>query len=124
MFEATKNNRVSNWLGDLTYPLYLTHDMTMSALFGLWGLVGAPGMAFVNFAKSFSSPYTTGVVLFALLVLACLPVALIVHVLVELPLRFVAVRGLAGLETRVWRPRVTAVPVAQPAASGPAANAN
>ncbi len=56
IFEATKNNRVSNWLGDLTYPLYLTHDMTMSALFGLWGLVGAPGLAFVNFAKSFSSP--------------------------------------------------------------------
>ena len=53
IFEATKNNRVSNWLGDLTYPLYLTHDMTMSAVFGLWGLVGAPGLALVNFAKSF-----------------------------------------------------------------------
>ena len=26
VFEATKNNRLSNWLGDLTYPLYLTHD--------------------------------------------------------------------------------------------------
>jgi peptidoglycan/LPS O-acetylase OafA/YrhL len=35
--EATKNNRVSNWLGDPTYPLYLTHHLTMSALFGLWG---------------------------------------------------------------------------------------
>ena len=62
--------------------------------------------------------------LFALLAITCLPVALIVHVLVELPLRFVTVRALAGLDTLVWRPRVTAVPVVQPAASGPVANAN
>ena len=124
IFEATKNNRVSNWLGDLTYPLYLTHDMTMSALFGLWGLVGVPGMTFVNFAKSFSSPYTTGLVLFVLLAIACSLVALVVHVLVELPLRFVAVRLIAGLEPLVWRPRATAAPAVQPAASGPVAKAN
>jgi peptidoglycan/LPS O-acetylase OafA/YrhL len=124
VFEATKNNRVSNWLGDLTYPLYLTHDMTMSAVFGLWGLVGAPGLVFVNFAKSFSSPYATGVVLFALLAISCLLVALIVHVLVELPLRFVAVRLIAELEPLFWRPRAAAVPVVQPATPGPVANAN
>jgi len=123
VFEVTKNNRLSNWLGDLTYPLYLTHDMTMSALFGLWGLVGAPGMAFVNFAKSFSSPYATGLVLFALVAITCSLVALIAHVLVELQLRFVTVRALAGLEALVWRPRAAA-PVVQPAASRPAASAN
>jgi peptidoglycan/LPS O-acetylase OafA/YrhL len=115
VFEATKNNRLSNWLGDLTYPLYLTHHMTMSALFGLWGLVGAPGLAFVSFAKSFSSPYTTALVLFALLAITCLPVALIVHVLVELPLRFVTVPALAGLEALVWRPQAAAVPQVQSA---------
>ena len=124
VFEATKNNRVSNWLGDLTYPLYLTHHMTMFALFGVWAFLGAPGVAFVNFAKSFGSPYTTGLVLFALVTITCLPVALIVHVLVELPLRFVAVRLIAGLEPLVWRPRATAMPVVQPAAPGPVANAN
>jgi len=124
IFEATKNNRVSNWLGDLTYPLYLTHDMTMSALFGLWGLVGAPGMAFAKFAKSFSSPDATGVVLFVLLAVVCSLVALIAHVLVELPLRFVTVRLMAGLEPLIWRPQATAGPVVQPAASGTVANAN
>lgn len=124
IFEATKNNRLSNWLGDLTYPLYLTHELTMTALFGLWGLVGAPGMRFVNFAKSFSSPYTTALVLFALLAISCLPVALIVHVLVELPLRFVTERALAGLETLVWRPRAGAMVAVQPAPSGPVAKAN
>jgi peptidoglycan/LPS O-acetylase OafA/YrhL len=124
VFEATKNNRISNWLGDLTYPLYLTHDMMMSALFGLWGLVGVPGMTFVNFAKTFSSPYTTGAVLFVLLAIACSLVALVVHVLVELPLRFVAVRLIAGLEPLVWRPRATVAPAVQPAASGPVVKAN
>jgi peptidoglycan/LPS O-acetylase OafA/YrhL len=119
VFEATKNNRVSNWLGDLTYPLYLTHDMMMSALFGLWGLVGVPGMIFVNFAKSFSSPYTTGLVLFVLLAIASSLVALIVHGLVELPLRFVAVRALAGLETLFPRSRATQEPLIPPVATGP-----
>ncbi len=124
VFEATKNNRLSNWLGDMTYPLYLTHHLTMSALFGLWGLVGVPGMKFVNFAKSFSSPSTTALVLFALVAIACLPVALIVHVLVELPLRFVTVRLIAGLERLVRRPQAMAVPVVQHAASDPVAKAN
>jgi peptidoglycan/LPS O-acetylase OafA/YrhL len=124
VFAATKNNRLSNWLGDLTYPLYLTHHMTMSALFGLWGLIGVPGMAFVNFAKSFSSPYTTGLVLFVLVAITCLPVALIVHVLVELPLRFVTVRVLAGLEALVWRPQAAAAPEVQPVSPGPVTKAN
>jgi peptidoglycan/LPS O-acetylase OafA/YrhL len=124
VFAATKNIRLSNWLGDLTYPLYLTHHLTMTALFGIWAFVGEPGVKFVHFAKSFSSPSTTALVLFVLVAITCLPVALIVHVLVELPLRFVAVRVLAGLETLVWRPRAAAVPVVRPAASGPVANAN
>jgi peptidoglycan/LPS O-acetylase OafA/YrhL len=121
IFEATKNNRVSNWLGDLTYPLYLTHDMMMSALFGLWGLVGAPGLAFVNFAKSFSSPSTTGLVLFVLVASVCSALALIVHVLVELPLRFVTVRALTGLETLLPRSQAASAPLVAPAAPGPVA---
>jgi len=56
--------------------------------------------------------------------MTCLPVALIVHVLVELPLRFVTVRALARLETLVWRPRAGAMATVQPAPSGPVAKAN
>jgi hypothetical protein len=79
---------------------------------------------FVNFVKSFSSPYTKGVVVFALLAIACLLVSLIVHVLGELPLRLVTVWLLAGLETHVWRPRAAAVPVVQPAVSIPVTTFN
>jgi len=39
----------------------------MSALFGLREVIRAPDVGFVSFVKSFSSPYATGVVLFALL---------------------------------------------------------
>jgi hypothetical protein len=79
----------------------------------------------VNFAKSFNAPYTTGVVLFLLLAVACSLVALLAHVLVELPLRFVTLRLIAGLEPLIWRPRaMAAAPAVQPAASGPVANAN
>ncbi len=81
-------------------------------------------MKFVNFAKSYSSPSTTALVLFVLVAITCLPVALIVHVFVELPLRFVTVRLIAGLEPLVWRPQATAAPVVQHSASGPVAKAN
>jgi len=121
IFEATKNNRLSNWLGDLTYPLYLTHHMTMAVFFG-WTFTLVPGLPLIDFAKSFSSPYVTALVLFALVTIICLPVALIVHVLVGLPLRAVTTRALAGLETLVWRSQ--ARPVVRPAASGPVAKAN
>jgi peptidoglycan/LPS O-acetylase OafA/YrhL len=121
IFEATKNNRLSNWLGDLTYPLYLTHHMTMAVFFG-WTFTRVPGTPLIDFAKSFSSSYVTALVLFALVTIVCLPVALIVHVLVELPLRFVTTRALGGLETLVWRSQ--ARPVVRPAASGPVAKAN
>jgi peptidoglycan/LPS O-acetylase OafA/YrhL len=121
IFEATKNNRLSNWLGDLTYPLYLTHHMTMAVFFG-WTFARVPGAPLIDFAKSFSSPYVTALVLFALVTIVCLPVALIVHVLVELPLRFVTTRALAGLEALVWRSQ--ARPVVRPAAPGPVAKAN
>jgi peptidoglycan/LPS O-acetylase OafA/YrhL len=109
IFEATKNNRLSNWLGDLTYPLYLTHHLTMAGLFGQWG-IGAPGVAFVNYAKSLGSPYAASFALFELVMIVCLPVALLVHVLVELPLRSVAVRLIKALETLFWQPQVAPVP--------------
>ena len=36
VFAATKNNAVCNFLGDLTYPLYLTHGLLLVALAGPW----------------------------------------------------------------------------------------
>jgi hypothetical protein len=74
--------------------------------------------------KSFNSPQSTGLVLFALVTITCLPVALIARLLVESPLRFVAVRLIAGLGPLVRRSRATAVPAVQAGASGPVAKAN
>lgn len=38
LFEATKNFRVLNFLGDQTYPLYLTHLIALQLLWGGYGL--------------------------------------------------------------------------------------
>jgi peptidoglycan/LPS O-acetylase OafA/YrhL len=100
IFQATKDNRFSNWLGDLTYPLYLTHTLCLWGLFGQWQITGAPGLAMVAFAKSFGSVYVQSITFFLLLLASCLVVAAAVHLLIESPLRLVMARLLAGLDTR------------------------
>ena len=71
IFQATKDSRFSNWLGDLTYPLYLTHTLCLWALFGQWQITGAPGLAMVAFAKSFGSVYVQSITFFLLLMASC-----------------------------------------------------
>jgi peptidoglycan/LPS O-acetylase OafA/YrhL len=104
IFQATKDNRFSNWLGDLTYPLYLTHTLCLWGLFGEWQITGAPGLVMVAFAKSFGSVYVQSITFFVLLMASCLIVAAAVHLLIELPLRSVIGRLLARLDTHIRPP--------------------
>lgn len=121
IFRATKDNRFSNWLGDLTYPLYLTHTLCLWGLFGEWQITGAPGLATVAFAKSFGSVYVQGITFFVLLMASCLVVAATVHILIERPLRSVMARCLAGLETRIklsWAAPIRVMPRVSPNSVG------
>jgi peptidoglycan/LPS O-acetylase OafA/YrhL len=98
LFEATKNNRLSNWLGDLTYPLYLTHFIVLSVFLSDWPLIGSFGHAVVHFAQTAPSPYVGSAVFFGVIVLICLAAAGAVHFLVENPLRFLCSRIIEDME--------------------------
>jgi peptidoglycan/LPS O-acetylase OafA/YrhL len=112
IFDATKDNRLSNWLGDLTYPLYLTHTLFLWALFGKWQILGAPGEALVAFAKTLGSPYVASAFVLATLAILCVVAALIVHLIFERPLRRLSrhiIAAVADAAARVRAPSVSAL---------------
>jgi peptidoglycan/LPS O-acetylase OafA/YrhL len=85
VFAVTKDHRVSSFLGDLTYPLYLTHSLVIVALFssalagfGRWLIVVGGSLGSAELAGAFTA-------------VACLVIALCVaaatHAAVESPLR-------------------------------------
>jgi peptidoglycan/LPS O-acetylase OafA/YrhL len=85
IFAATKDNRLFNFLGDLTYPLYLTHGVTIPLLF----LSPQLHRWFVPLIESKAAV----ALLLIGVVLACL-VAVATHYLIEPLARYVSSRAL------------------------------
>jgi peptidoglycan/LPS O-acetylase OafA/YrhL len=65
VFEATKNNRVLNFLGDQTYPLYLTHMVAIQIFFGAYGSWFAYGPQLLSWAKTMPTPRIGGTIVVA-----------------------------------------------------------
>jgi peptidoglycan/LPS O-acetylase OafA/YrhL len=87
LFASTKNNRFHNFLGDLTYPLYLTHAITIAIIFWPWEF--AP-RGFQNrlFEVALSLPAPHGsIFLMAAIFCLTLATAIAAHYLVERPAR-------------------------------------
>jgi peptidoglycan/LPS O-acetylase OafA/YrhL len=72
LFEATKSIRWMNWLGDLSYPVYLVHTLVMLAVASWWKSVG-------------TSDVFVGYVSIACFVAASTLAALAVHRVLEIP---------------------------------------
>jgi peptidoglycan/LPS O-acetylase OafA/YrhL len=97
VFEASKNNRICNFLGDLTYPLYLSHGVLIvlvesdnSFLFGLQEkLLAAANMIPGNNSLTL---YSKGLLVSASIWALALLVAAAVHFAIEKP-------AVAGLRT-------------------------
>jgi peptidoglycan/LPS O-acetylase OafA/YrhL len=116
IFEATKNSRVFNWLGDLTYPLYLIHSLVLAQLYANWWFIGSPGAMLLGWVRTFPSQYQASATLFAVSLGVCLLVALLVHLLCEIPMRSLCSRIVTMVENgvarmRSWRLRVAPTPV-------------
>jgi peptidoglycan/LPS O-acetylase OafA/YrhL len=105
IFAATKNNRIYNWLGDLTYPLYLFHGIVLAQLFATWPFIGSPGVMLLYWVKTFPSQYQAGATLFAVSLAICLLAALLVHVLCETPMRSLCSQVVTLAENSVARLR-------------------
>lgn len=87
LFAATKDSRTLNFLGDLTYPLYLFHSLMIAALFWPWQIASGFGQALVRWTDFSNSTMIHGAALFAIVLSLCLGTAALIHVLIEGPAR-------------------------------------
>ena len=85
IFAATKDNRVSNFLGNLTYPLYLTHVVVISAVFS--GTLSRIGQGLITASRMFDSIQLESIFVMGTTLAIALCVAAATHVAIERPLR-------------------------------------
>ena len=85
IFAATKDNRVSTCLGDLTYPLYLTHVVVISAVFS--GTLSGIGQGLIAGSGMFTSIELKSMFVVGSILAIALCVAAAIHVAIERPLR-------------------------------------
>jgi peptidoglycan/LPS O-acetylase OafA/YrhL len=95
LFAVTKDGRIFNFLGDLTYPLYLTHTMAIAALFGPWDLARSFGQFLIESAAHFGSSAIGGAFLIAAVLFLAILLAAVVHFAIERPARKLAAMFLA-----------------------------
>ena len=117
IFAVTKDNRVCNVLGDLTYPLYLTHSLVISALFWPLALWGGLGEALAEWLPPLvHSKVGVAIILTGVVTVIALSVAWLTHLFVERPARFIVSRILA-LTSSLFRfagPAAARAPLIQP----------
>ena len=94
IFAATKDSRLFNLLGDLTYPLYLTHSLAIAVMF-------APRRMDSWFLPLLQS--RSAAALLSIGVIAAVAVAVATHYLVEPPARALLDRLWAASDRRVSR---------------------
>jgi peptidoglycan/LPS O-acetylase OafA/YrhL len=92
LFEATKNVRWMNALGDLSYPVYLVHTLVL-ILFGPWLLNGA-----LSFREQLG-PLNAGYLSLAAFSVACVLAAVLVHRFLEIPTAWAMRTALQGWKT-------------------------
>lgn len=117
VFEATKDNRVSNFLGDLSYPLYLFHLIAIECMYGARGNFLEWGGGLTRFVKQIPDPYFAGLVAAVIFSAYVLAVAAVVHFAVERPLT-IAISAVSRVVRRLaaqLRPRSAPVTPSAPA---------
>jgi peptidoglycan/LPS O-acetylase OafA/YrhL len=105
IFAGTKDNRLSNYLGDLTYPLYLTHTLTIAVLFGSSTLdVGR--LMDKLLLPSITTKSTVTLILISLIVAASILAAVLSHVLIEKPVKQIIVLATSSQFVRALQRKI------------------
>lgn len=97
VFRGTKDNGFFNYLGDLTYPLYLTHLLTIMLL-NRYMIGNETLMQHLGDLSTVIARGPSGNVYFLLFLLVTIAVAATAHAFIELPLR-------AGFGTIMSKPK-------------------
>ena len=109
VFALTKDSRAMNFMGDLTYPLYLTHRFTIAAIFSPWSS-GTLWLSrkFAAVGQTIPGPYLQSATMTSAVLICALSAAFLAHFFVERPLIAVMSRmiALVGRGVRRARPLV------------------
>jgi peptidoglycan/LPS O-acetylase OafA/YrhL len=108
IFAATKDHRVSNFLGDLTYPLYLTHSLVILAVFD--GVLSPLGRRLIATGGSFGARGLASAFMLAACLALALGVAMVTHVAIERRARAAFAWLLERARPRRTAPRDAMVP--------------
>jgi len=87
LFAVTKDSRIFNFLGDITYPLFLTHTLTVAALFSSWEFAKQLRQSLFAGAVYFGLPAIGGAFLIAAILGLAIAVAAVTHFAIERPAR-------------------------------------
>lgn len=90
LFDKTKDSKVLNYLGDVTYPLYLTHASVIYALY--LKKDGGPGQSLNALIREHFSPAWSGIVAVACFLSICFVLSAAVALFFERPLKALAER--------------------------------
>jgi hypothetical protein len=97
IFGATKDNPFSNFLGDLTYPLYLIGNILLKALFAEWsGPIAQFGTWLLASARQVHDPQLRATFIGAMITILALGVAIAVRYFIERPAIAILRRCLDG----------------------------
>jgi peptidoglycan/LPS O-acetylase OafA/YrhL len=95
IFAATKNNRFLNYLGDLTYPVYLVHTAVISAVFWPWSYFADVAHWIIDAGSGLPSLPADSVFILLFTVGAVIAAAVVMRHVVEKPLNDVLKGGFA-----------------------------
>ena len=85
IFAATKDNRLLNYLGDLTYPVYLVHTAVISSIFWSWRFFAHTAHWVIDTGKDLPSPAADSVFILLLIFGAVIAAAIITRHAIEKP---------------------------------------
>lgn len=97
LFATTKNLRWSNFLGDLTYPLYLISSALLLSLFSVWPRpwpMNGYGDLILRTMNMASNPYAKGLILVSMILGFAIPAAVLTRYLLEKPAIYLFSRSL------------------------------
>jgi peptidoglycan/LPS O-acetylase OafA/YrhL len=88
IFAATKDNRFLNYLGDLTYPVYLVHTAVIAAIFWPWGFFADTAHWVIETGKALLSPVADSVFILLFIISAVIAAAAVTRRAIEIPARW------------------------------------
>jgi peptidoglycan/LPS O-acetylase OafA/YrhL len=106
VFYATKNSIFLNWIGDLSFPLYLIHPTVLYLLLNPSSFTGSyVGPRLIALGTDASDPIVGGSIITAIVCVTCIVAAIIIHHMIERPFAKLLARLLSAARSVLEKSR-------------------